>query len=506
MGENCYITPLLYTFSVIIIRSISKYAEDMGTLDYLFLSLIRVMRNHGSFSAPFINWMTKQSLSKGERHFIFSLKKQSANDLNGALDEIKEGLESCSDKNTTYILLMKKLELLRRLGRGKRAKKVYEHIKKDISDISPSIREFFLAELSGYRAFNGEKEVVRKISVDSDYISKAAKAYLEMNIGRSLIKNSSIEEGLQHFKEAYKLSEEAKHPSGMIDALNLLAWYGTKCDSDEAAYYAKKALYNVGYFFEKMKPAVFDTAIEVIKNTNDLSLFEVSRDFIFLFGLSPEVIKKKYKKRYAQAKRILSTTFYKSDGKMRIFLRKLNKQKYLERANISKMEIYNLLHSKVKNIRGETIRKIISKNPELFKEIELSKLPEGFICEMAKKKEDLQDGIDAVINERQTLDPFIQARKDLTKAYLERMPKRMRKRFIQNYITMDEEEKKIIDRFARDYIRYNIKWGMRIAVPDEMKDLIQSFHLKKRPAALSYWALDNEEEREKLVDVLKRFK
>ncbi|WP_456400748.1 hypothetical protein [Mesoaciditoga sp.] len=100
--------------------------------------------------------------------------------------------------------------------------------------------------------------------------------------------------------------------------------------------------------------------------------------------------------------------------------------------------------------------------------------------------------------------PFIQARKDLAKAYLERMPKRMRERFIQKYIAMDEGEKKIIDRFARDYIRYNIKWGMRVNVPDEMKDLIQSFHLKKRPASLGYWALDDEEKREKLVDVLKR--
>ena len=73
-------------------------------------------------------------------------------------------------------------------------------------------------------------------------------------------------------------------------------------------------------------------------------------------------------------------------------------------------------------------------------------------------------------------------------------------------LAMDEEEKKIIDRFARDYIRYNIKWGMRIAVPDEMKDLIQSFHLKKRPASLGYWALDDEKDRKRLVDVLRRFK
>ena len=111
-----------------------------------------------------------------------------------------------------------------------------------------------------------------------------------------------------------------------------------------------------------------------------------------------------------------------------------------------------------------------------------------------------------VINNRQTWDPFIQAGKNLERHFLNRMPKRIRERFIQNYISMDEKGKKIIDRFARDYIRYDIKWGMRVNVPGEMKDLIQSFYLKKTPASLGYWALDTEKEREELVSTLEKFK
>lgn len=129
-------------------------------------------------------------------------------------------------------------------------------------------------------------------------------------------------------------------------------------------------------------------------------------------------------------------------------MRKLNKANQLEKVEISKMEIFNLLHSKVKNIRGETVRKILSVNPELFKELESSELPRGFTCEMVKKKEELRDGIDTVINGEKTLDPFIQARKDLEKEFLERMLKRARERFIQRYFMLNKEEKKVIDRFS----------------------------------------------------------
>ncbi len=471
-----------------------------------FSNILRVVRIYGSYSRPFINYYLKNDLLKQERDFLLSLKYSYDSKNKKSLKVINARLRTNPNSSIFYLLLFRKLKVLRLSGRQDKADNIYQYLRNNVSNISPNIRDFIISELIGHCSMNELLEnCLGKFHVNGSCLNDSAKAFLEINIGRNLVRNEK-KEGLKHFRKAFELARTIPHPSGMATSANALAWYGKKYDVNEATRYTKEALYWLGWYFENPRLYVFDTALEVLNEANDVSFYEVAKDFICLYELSSKEEKKRYKKRYAQAKRILSITFYKSDGKMRIFLRKLNKQKYLERANISKMEIYNLLHSKVKNIRGETIRKIISKNPELFKEIELSKLPEGFICEMAKKKEELQDGIDAVINERQTLDPFIQARKDLAKAYLEKMPKRIRERFIQNYITMDEEEKKIIDRFARDYIRYNIKWGMRIAVPDEMKDLIQSFHLKKTPAALGYGALDNEEEREKLVDVLKRFK
>ena len=86
------------------------------------------------------------------------------------------------------------------------------------------------------------------------------------------------------------------------------------------------------------------------------------------------------------------------------------------------------------------------------------------------------------------------------------MPKRIRERFIQRYLTLDDEEKEIIDRFARDYVRYDIRWGMRVKMPDEMEKYTKSFHLKKIPTALAYFALDDEKERKRLVNTLEKLK
>ncbi len=65
--------------------------------------------------------------------------------------------------------------------------------------------------------------------------------------------------------------------------------------------------------------------------------------------------------------------------------------------------------------------------------------------------------------------------------------------------------KSIIDRFARDYIRYDIRWGMRVKISDSMKKYAKAFHFKKTPAALAYYALSTQKEREKLLEVLEKF-
>ncbi len=474
----------------------------------LFLEIIHVIKKHGSYSFPFVNYVLENGniFLLQERDFLLSLKYSYESKNRKALKVINARLRTKPNSSMLYLLLFRKLKLLRMLGKEGKADDIYQHIRDNIVNVSPAIREFIISELIGHCALSKSLEnCLGKFHVDGNCLSDSAKAFLEINIGRNLIRNGDVN-GLEHFKKALDIAKSIPHPSGIITSLNALAWYGKEYDLDEANLYAKESLHWMGWYFENMRLYVFDTALEVLNESQDNSIYEIAKDFIFLYEISPDEERKKYKKRFTQAKRMLSTTFYKSDGKTRRLLRRMNKQKSLGKVDISRKEIFNLLHSKVKSIRGETIRKIISTNSEFFKEIELSKLPKGFACEIAKEKVGLQDGIESIINDQKSLDPFVQARKDLTMKYLERMPKRIRERFIQRYLTLDDEEKEIIDRFARDYIRYDIHWGMRAKMPEEMEKYAKAFHLKKIPTALAYFGLDDEKERDKLVEVLENFR
>ena len=475
-------------------------------MDYKFLRAIRFIKTYGSFFKPFLNEpLDLFSTSNAERAFLSVLRCEYDLEYQKGLEEIQKSIRKYAyNKNIEFLFLVKKLEFLRRLGRSKQAEKVYHKLRNSVSTVSPNIRSTVIDEIIGYCSMtNLSKNCLGKFHMDGSCLNDSAKAFIEINVGRNLIRNGNVD-GLEHFKKALVLAKSIPHPSGMITSLNALAWYGLKYYSDEAVYYAKEALYWMGWYYEKPKLYVFDTTLEIVKRIQDISLYHVAKDFIFLYELSTDEERKKYKKRLTQAKRILSTTFYKSDGKIRRFLRKINKTRSLEEI-ISRREVFNLLHSKVKNIRGETIRKIISANYETIKDTDFPKLPGGFACEIVKKEEDLQDGIDSVINGQKNLDPFVQARKDLARQFLERIPKRPREMFIQRYLTLSDDEKSIIDRFARDYIRYDIRWGMRVKISDSMKKYAKAFHFKKTPAALAYYALNTQKEREKLLEVLEKF-
>jgi hypothetical protein len=463
-----------------------------------------MIKSHGSFSKPFLNFIISNSnLSKAERAFILCVKYDYDYDREKALSEIRK-IKDCHDKNLKFLLMMKKLELYRSLGRRKYAQALYNKLREVLLYISPNIRDSVIDELIAYIALSGEQnDDLGKFKLDNRHISDSANIFFEMNKGRKLIKDGN-KEGLENFKNALKIATKIYHPSGIVTALNALCWYGMKYNLDQALEYGKEALYSAGMYFEGANILyAFDTVIEMMNNTSDIAFTEISRDFVELYEKAPENIKKRYKKAKRLAEDTLNGSFYHIDGKIKRFLRKINKEYALD-AFITRKQVYNILHSKVKSIRGETIRRILKRID--IKDFQVDSLPSPFWIEFIKMKDGLDDGIDAVINERQTLDPYVKARLDLEREFLGRMPEHIKENFIKAYLNLDEDERHVIDRFARDYIRYDIKWGMRIEVPDEMEEYVKVFHLKRMSAALAYWSYDDEKGRKKFVRTLGRIR
>lgn len=244
-----------------------------------------------------------------------------------------------------------------------------------------------------------------------------------------------------------------------------------------------------------------------------------------------------------------------------------------EVSGVGKANILAILNNKVKMVRGDTLRRLIiglkievnlNNAPfQVFNEYIKMRIEDGFNKEFEKfgevsedqrqiefistymayfkrrrsipylsRKDKLKEAFDSLndvekfkefmakryetmefVNSMIKAHPFLQARKDLAREYLKRMTKRLRERFIKiyvgTYLNMKEGERKIIDRFIRDYIRYDIKWETKSilrAVPARLpiKEFIRVFHLKKTPAILAYYAVEGEKERKQLLSVLKK--
>ena len=78
--------------------------------------------------------------------------------------------------------------------------------------------------------------------------------------------------------------------------------------------------------------------------------------------------------------------------------------------------------------------------------------------------------------------------------------------FARYYAKLSEADKKIIDNFAMNYVRYDLKWKFYLKLPDELKKFVEFFHLKKRSFTLAFFASERPTERKKILRVLKAFR
>jgi len=85
--------------------------------------------------------------------------------------------------------------------------------------------------------------------------------------------------------------------------------------------------------------------------------------------------------------------------------------------------------------------------------------------------------------------------------FLNRIPNEGKKK-----IYLSEGERLVIERFMRNYIRYNKRWRFRVKLPQEMEIYVDKFHFKKTPGALAYYTFNKKREKEKLVEVLEKFR
>ncbi|MGB9857032.1 MAG: helix-turn-helix domain-containing protein [Dictyoglomaceae bacterium] len=103
-----------------------------------------------------------------------------------------------------------------------------------------------------------------------------------------------------------------------------------------------------------------------------------------------------------------------------------------------------------------------------------------------------------------SIHPLFSARRNLALNFLRKLPKNRREEFIEFYIKLEEKDRKLIDTFVRNYVRYDRKWEVNVPSFKELEDFMKKFHLRKIPITLSLYYFDKESYREKLISLLSK--
>ncbi len=89
--------------------------------------------------------------------------------------------------------------------------------------------------------------------------------------------------------------------------------------------------------------------------------------------------------------------------------------------------------------------------------------------------------------------PFFEARRDLVMEFFGRLTVEKRKILIEAYLGSDEERREVGDRFMRNYVRYDIDWGIKLKLPEEIKGFSKKYDLDGTLSTVAFWALEKKE-------------
>ena len=148
----------------------------------------------------------------------------------------------------------------------------------------------------------------------------------------------------------------------------------------------------------------------------------------------------------------------------------------------------------------ETTCKYLSRKDKLRQAITFCGDVKAFKEFMSQRHETMEFVVDMVDTH-----PYIEGRKAVVKKAIEKMGIKRLKEFIQRYIELDESDRKLLDRFMRNYGRYDgIRFGLRVKGPKVVREFARRYRLKiLQPMFLAYWCEDDGRVRRRLERVLK---
>ncbi|GAB6188832.1 hypothetical protein JCM30566_05710 [Marinitoga arctica] len=516
--------------------------------------IFNILSEYGSFSKPFLNYMKIKTKHDGWKHLFKSLEYSWKNEMNKSLKEIERGLKHKNSKTLDYIFLAKKLYYLYSLKKNYEAKKLYSFLKENYSKIPKGARKIVSSVLINIENIMGWNENTRlwgKI-YESD---PSTEAFIYLGKARKEIKDKNFEKAWEYFERSYELSKKIPHRVGLINSLNDWSWYLKNFNLGKSINLSKKLMYYTGYYFENNENRFWcwDTFFEVNKENIEI-LYSYAPIIFYFWKKLPENgernSKEKFKTmfKYIQKFIITNKSLYENTEEIREYLKKYinNISEISRKIRVSRKSISAIINGKATKVRGDTIKKLITGlniTPDIFSPfaiineygklyfeneynksiLELKNMNfeerkklfvNSYISCLDKPNLSLDDiqelyfdnndfYIQWFIIEMIKGNEFINARKELVRHFFEKIKKSKYDEFITKYFELKKKEK--IDEFIRNYSRYDMKWSVRIEIPEFLIDFVEKYSLKKMPAALAYWYYESGADRRNLLNLINKF-
>jgi len=528
----------------------------------------------GSYSKPVLNYLLDNKIDVCYKNYLKSLENIWNREYEKALKEVNCGLKKCKEnKSLYYLLLSNKLIILFYLKDIENFKILYNKIRKEYKKIPPSVRKITNQSLINYSFMNEDLNLPKSRFWSKDKeISPSTKLFLLIGKARKEIKEGRIEKGVSYYQKGLQIATKIPHPSGIITCYNDISWYLINEKPFKSLYYAEKGIYYLSYYFENPKIYfyILDTIFNIEKKLNYYKIFETS-EIIDIYK-DDDFVKSKYSNLLNEIKKFdvnFDKNLYKNSLKLRNYLKKQikNINKTSKLTKISRNKLNNILNGKTKNIRGDTIRKLINGlnididnniPNEIFSEIIKIRIDQNFknSVEYLKEKSEIERNklivstYMALFNRKNLykylikkdvlkriiylidndfyifinftqkkyetkrfisyiLNPptFIKGRRNLISKFLDNIDKAKLNFIINFYLNIKENEREILDIFIRNYIRFDKishSLGINSDIRFKHNDIIESLNLNSNSCILSYYSF-SKWERVKFNRFLEKF-
>lgn len=510
----------------------------------------------GSYSKPVLNYLLDNKIDVCYKNYLKSLEYIWNREYEKALKEVNCGLKKCKEnKSLYYLLLSNKFIILFYLKDIENFKILYNKIRKEYKKIPPSVRKITNQTLINYSFMNEDLNLPKSRFWSKDKeISPSTKLFLLIGKARKEIKEGRIEKGVSYYQKGLQIATKIPHPTGIITCCNDISWYLINEKPFKSLYYAEKGVYYLSYYFEdpKINFYVLDTIFNIEKKLNYYKIFETS-EIIGIYK-DDDFVKSKYSNLLNEIKKFdvnFNKNLYKNSLKLRNYLKKQikNINKTSKLTKISRNKLNNILNGKTKNIRGDTIRKLVNGlnididndiPNEIFSEIIKIRIDQNFknSVEYLKEKSEIERNklivstYMALFNRKNLykylikkdvlkriiylidndfyifinftqkkyetkrfisyiLNPptFIKGRRNLILKFLDNIDKAKLNFIINFYLNIKENEREILDIFIRNYIRFDKishSLGINSDIRFKHNDIIESLNLNSNSCILSY--------------------